>query len=316
MARSYDHHVILGAGGAISRALVPELLRNRQQVTLVSRSGRPVEGARSIAADILDDDALEEAVPEGSAVYLLVGLPYRAVVWEEAWPQIMRKVIRVCSEKRALLVFFDNVYMYGPVDGPMTEQTPHNPTSRKGAVRAEIVETLDREVSAGSLSAIVARSADFYGPGAERNGIMNLLIIEKLLAGKAAQWVADADVLHSVTYTTDCGRAVPLLVADETSYNQVWHMPTASPPITMRRFTEIAAREIGAKPKLSVLSPWMLRLAGIFDRTVRELPEMLYQNDRDYIFDSSKLTERYAFAPTSYEQGIAETVAYYRSLGG
>jgi nucleoside-diphosphate-sugar epimerase len=281
MARSYDHHVILGAGGAISRALVPELLRNRQQVTLVSRSGRPVEGARSIAADILDDDALEEAVPEGSAVYLLVGLPYRAVVWEEAWPQIMRKVIRVCSEKRA-----------------------------------EIVETLDREVSAGSLSAIVARSADFYGPGAERNGIMNLLIIEKLLAGKAAQWVADADVLHSVTYTTDCGRAVPLLVADETSYNQVWHMPTASPPITMRRFTEIAAREIGAKPKLSVLSPWMLRLAGIFDRTVRELPEMLYQNDRDYIFDSSKLTERYAFAPTSYEQGIAETVAYYRSLGG
>jgi nucleoside-diphosphate-sugar epimerase len=281
MARSYDHHVILGAGGAISRALVPELLRNRQQVTLVSRSGRPVEGARSIAADILDDDALEEAVPEGSAVYLLVGLPYRAVVWEEAWPQIMRKVIRVCSEKRA-----------------------------------EIVETLDREVSAGSLSAIVARSADFYGPGAERNGIMNLLIIEKLLAGKAAQWVADADVPHSVTYTTDCGRAVPLLVADETSYNQVWHMPTASPPITMRRFTEIAAREIGAKPKLSVLSPWMLRLAGIFDRTVRELPEMLYQNDRDYIFDSSKLTERYAFAPTSYEQGIAETVAYYRSLGG
>lgn len=281
MARSYDHHVILGAGGAISRALVPELIRNRQQVTLVSRSGRSVDGARSIAADILDDDALEEAVPEGSAVYLLVGLPYRAVVWEEAWPQIMRKVIRVCSEKRA-----------------------------------EIVETLDREVSAGSLSAIVARSADFYGPGAERNGIMNLLIIEKLLAGKAAQWVADADVLHSVTYTTDCGRAVPLLVADETSYNQVWHMPTASPPITMRRFTEIAAREIGAKPKLSVLSPWMLRLAGIFDRTVRELPEMLYQNDRDYIFDSSKLTERYAFAPTSYEQGIAETVAYYRSLGG
>lgn len=316
MPRSYDNHVILGAGGAIGHALVPELLRNRQNVTLVSRSGRSVAGARSIAADILDYEALEEAVPEGSAVYLLAGLPYRAVVWEEAWPQVMRTVTRVCSEKQALLVFFDNVYMYGPVNGPMTEDTPHNPTSRKGAVRAEIVETLDREVSAGSLSAIVARSADFYGPGAERNGIMNQLIIEKLLAGTAAQWVADADVPHSVTYTTDCGRAIPLLVADETSYNQVWHMPTASPPITMRRFTEIAADEIGAKPKLTVLKPWMLRLAGIFDRTVRELPEMLYQNDRDYIFDSSKFTERYAFAPTAYEQGIAETVAYYRSLGG
>ena len=181
MARSYDDHVVLGAGGAIGHALVPELLRNRQSVTLVSRSGRSVEGTRSVTADVLNYETLEAAVPEGSAVYLLVGLPYRAAVWEEVWPRVMRNVIRVCSEKHALLVFFDNVYMYGPVDGPMTEQTPHNPKSRKGAVRAEIVEALDREVSAGSLEAIVARSADFYGPGAEANGVPNLLILEKLL---------------------------------------------------------------------------------------------------------------------------------------
>ena len=316
MARSYDDHVVLGAGGAIGHALVPELLRNRQSVTLVSRSGRSVEGARSVTADVLNYETLEAAVPEGSAVYLLVGLPYRAAVWEEVWPRVMRNVIHVCSEKHALLVFFDNVYMYGPVDGPMTEQTPHNPKSRKGAVRAEIVEALDREVSAGSLEAIVARSADFYGPGAEANGVPNLLILEKLLSGRPAQWLADVDVAHSLTYTTDCGRAISLLVADETSYNQVWHMPTATPPLTIRQFTEIAAQTIDAKPKLSILPPWMLRLAGIFDKTIRELPEMVYQYDRDYVFDSSKFTQRYSFSPTPYEQGIAETVAYHRGLRG
>ena len=35
---------------------------------------------------------------------------------------------------------------------------------------------------------------------------------------------------------------------------------------------------------------------------------MLYQNDSDYLFDSSKFESRFRFAPTPYEEGIRETV--------
>jgi len=311
---TYGNHVILGAGGAISRALVPELLRNKQNVLLVSRSGTAMDGTRGVRADVTDAKAVAEAVPEESVVYLLVGLRYDVRVWRELWPRIMENMIKVCREKNALLVFFDNVYAYGPVKGPMTEQTPHKPTSKKGEIRARIADQLIDAYCSGSMRGIIARSGDFYGPGAEKTGIPNLLVVERLLAGKSAQWLADLDTLHSLTYTIDCGRALPLLVADETAYNQVWHLPTAHPPITMRRFIELAAGEIGVDPKLSVLSGWMVRLGGLFDRAIKELPEMLYQNRYDYVFDSTKFEKHFSFDPTPYEQGTADTMSYHRRL--
>lgn len=308
----YTNHVILGAGGAISRSLIPELLRYNQNVVAVSRSGHETAGTQSVAADLLDYNALRDAVPEGSAVYLLAGLPYDARVWSEQWPTIMSNTIQACEETGSLLVFFDNVYMYGDVDGAMTEQTPHQPVSKKGAIRAEVVEQLQDAYAGGRINAVVARSADFYGPGADKNGIPNLLVFDRLNRGKTAQWPANADVPHSFTYTSDCGRALPMLVWDETAHNRVWHLPTANPPITGRRFVEIAAEQFDQPGKVSLLKPWMLRTVGLFDRTVKELVEMNYQNTSDYIFDSSAFEEHFAFTPTSYEQGIAETANYYQ----
>ena len=312
MSREYSRHVVVGSGGAIAYSLVPQLLSEKKRVTVVSRSGRVVAGADAIAADASDYQELAAVIPEESAVYVLVGLPYRISVWRAQWPPLIENVIRVCAEKRALLVFFDNVYMYGPVQGEMTETAPHRPTSEKGKVRAQVADMLLEAFSSGRVNGVIARSADFYGPGADLNGIPNVVILERLLAGKSAQWIIDADKVHSLTYAPDCGRALPLLVADESSYNQVWHLPTARQPITMRRFAEIAADEVGSPARVSVLPKWMLKLVGLFDKTLRELPEMGYQNDRDYIFDSSKFERHFDFEPTSYEQGIRETIAYYR----
>lgn len=309
---SYAKHVILGAGGAITQALVPELLRNKQEVTLVSRRGTEIVGTSGVSADVTDYEALKRCVPENSVVYLLVGLPYDSRIWSEQWPKIMDNVITVCKEQGALLVFFDNVYMYGRVEGPMTEGTPHRPVSKKGEIRARIAEQLQREYDSGGIKAIIARSADFYGPGAERTGIPNLLIFEKLLKGSKAQWLADADKPHSLTYTSDCGRGLYLLVGDEKSYNQVWHLPTARPALTARQLAQIAAEELGVQPRIGALSPWMVAAGGLFDRTIKELSEMLYQNKEEYIFDSSKFEEHFSFTPTSYKQGIEETINYYR----
>jgi len=314
MPRHFENHVVLGAGGAIANALVPQLLRDGERVVLVSRHGTKVEGTESASADATIYDEVLRAVPDGSVVYLLVGLPYDVRIWREQWPRIMSNAIRVCAEKRALLVFFDNVYMYGPVEGPMTEATPYAPTSKKGEIRARIATQLMDECAAGKLHAIIARSADFYGPGAEKTGIPNVLVIERLLAGKSAQWPGSVDRVHSLTYTTDCGKALPLLAADETAYDRIWHLPTAHPPLTMQRFIELAAAAAGGKPKRMVLPRWMIAAGGLFDRTIKELGEVLYQDDHDYVFDSSKIEGRFGLSPTPYEQGIVETVEHYRRL--
>ncbi|MFW5694419.1 MAG: NAD-dependent epimerase/dehydratase family protein [Alkalispirochaeta sp.] len=307
-------HVILGAGGAISRAVVPELVRNGHTPILVSRRGTYLPGGRAVAADISDYHALFEIVPEGSTVYLLAGLAYDHRIWEEVWPQIMDTVIRVCQEKQALLVFLDNVYMYGPVDGPMTEETPHNPTSRKGAVRAKIADHMTEAWESGRIHGVIARSADFYGPGAERTSPVNMLLVDRLIRGKKPKWLVDSDMPHSLTYTSDCGRALPLLVDDRSAHNSVWHLPTAHPALTGYELARLVATIVDSPPRLSVLSTGALRLGGLFDRTIRELLEMTYQNDRAYLFDSSRFEEHFGFTPTSYEHGLRETINYHRQM--
>jgi nucleoside-diphosphate-sugar epimerase len=313
MVKHFDSHIVLGGGGAIANALVPELLKRDGRVVLVSRHGTNLPGTASAVADVTSYDAVARVVPEGSAVYLLVGLPYDLRVWREQWPRIMSTAIRVCSEKRALLVFFDNVYMYGRVAGAMTEETPYAPSSKKGEVRARIATQLMDESAGGKLHAVIARSADFYGPGAGKSGVPNMLIIERLLSGSRAQWPGRVDRAHSLTYTLDCGRALALLATDERAYDQVWHVPTARPPITAQRFIELAATAIHAKPRHMTLSRWMIGVGGLFDRTVKEVGEMMYQNEDDYIFDSTKIERTFGLLPTPYEVGIVETVEHHRA---
>ena len=47
----------------------------------------------------------------------------------------------------------------------MTEETPMNPVSKKGKVRAEIAKMLMDAVEKKNVKAIIARAPDFYGPG-------------------------------------------------------------------------------------------------------------------------------------------------------
>jgi nucleoside-diphosphate-sugar epimerase len=100
-------------------------------------------------------------------VYLLAGLDYNRKIWRAEWPVIMRNTIDACKAAGARLIFFDNVYMYGRVDGSMTESTPYNPCSAKGKIRAEIDEMLLKEMKSGEIKAMIATSADFYGPRKE-----------------------------------------------------------------------------------------------------------------------------------------------------
>lgn len=306
-------HTILGAGGAVSDALTRELLSRQLPVRLVSRHPAPRTDVSCMAADLTDPAETLRAVTGSSIVYLCVGLPYNFSIWRRDWPKIMNNTIEACTKTQARLIFFDNVYMYGHVDGPMTEETPYDPSSRKGDLRARIATQIMSEVRKGNITAIIARSADFYGPGTGKTSVPDILVFQRLLKGQRAQWLVNADAPHSLTYVPDAARALALLATDANAWNQVWHLPTAAPAITGRAFIEEAARILGKQPGCTVLPPWMIRLGGFFDRPTAELYEMLYQYAYDYQFDSTKFQKAYRFTPTTYEEGIKATALSYMS---
>jgi len=174
--------------------------------------------------------------------------------------------------------------------------------------RRQIVDMMMSEIKNGKLKGLIARSADFYGPHNAKS-MLQETVFKNLKKGKRPNWMIDADKLHSFTYTPDAAKAVAVLGNTPDTWNQVWHMPTSAEKLTARQIIDLFNKEMGTAKKVQVLPLWMLKLLGLFIPILREMPEMMYQNDRDYFFDSSKFNNRFSFTPTSYAQGVKKTVA-------
>jgi nucleoside-diphosphate-sugar epimerase len=300
---------ILGANGTIGSVLTKELVNYTNKIRLVSRNPRKVNESDDLfPADLSNPAFVDKAVEGSDVVYLVLGFDYNLKVWEEKWPALMRATINACIKHNARLVFFDNVYMYDINSIPhMTEESEYNPPSRKGAVRKQISQMLMDEVKAGKLMALIARSADFYGPRNDKS-FANEMVYKNFLKGKRANWFIDADKKHSFTYTPDAAKATALLGNTDDAYNTIWHLPTDKNTITGREFVELFSKEMKVSNKLFVMPMWMLRLAGIFVPVLKEMKEMMYQYDRDYFFDSSKFDKRFNFKTTTYQEGVRMTV--------
>lgn len=301
---------ILGSGGAVGVSLAKTLTKHTNNIKLVSRKPEKINPSDElVSADLLNLDDTRRAVKGSSVAYLTVGLKYDLDVWRKSWPTIMQNVITACKEHDCRLVFFDNIYMYDKhnLDG-MDEETPVNPPSEKGKVREEIANMVMDAVKAEELTALIARSADFYGPGIKGTSILTETVIKPLSKGKKANWLGSVDAKHSFTYVPDAAEATALLGNTEDAYNQIWHLPTAKNPPTGKEWIKAIAEEFGVKPKYRGVSKFMVRIIGLFDSTMSELVEMYYQYDRNYIFDSSKFENHFDFTPTPYAEGIRKTV--------
>ncbi|PVD50339.1 NAD-dependent dehydratase [Terrimonas sp.] len=302
---------ILGSGGDIGNLLAKELKQYTNKIRLVARNPQQVNGDDELyATNLLNAGETDAAIKGSEVAYLTVGLKYDLNVWQKQWPVIMQNVIEACIKHHCRLVFFDNVYMYDKTAIPgMTEQSPINPPSKKGKVRAQLVQMINKAMAEKGLKAIIARSADFYGPGA-KNGILNILVINNYIKGKTANWQSNAHKIHSATYTPDAAKATAILGNTESAYNQVWHLPTTAERLTGKQIIELAAQIAKRKPSYMVLRPFLMAVIGLFSTQIKELVEMQYQNNQDYFFSSEKFNKAFRFTPTSFKDGIRQTMEF------
>jgi nucleoside-diphosphate-sugar epimerase len=301
-------HTILGARGVIGRELSRALSADSIPVRQVSRAPQrrdPSDEVRS--ADLLDAQGTDRALAGSDVAYLVAGLKYDTAAWQDQWPRIMRNVIDACSRHNCKLVFFDNVYAYGRVNGVMTEETPFNPTSKKGEVRAKIATMLLDAMRAGTVRGMIVRAADFYGPHALLS-MTHAVVFERIRDGKTPQWIGNPNAVHTFTFTPDAGRGVAKLGQSDKAYGQTWHAPTTKEPLTAADFVKVACTLAKRPYKLQRVPRVMLKLMALFVPVLRENMEMMYQFDDDYRFDSSKIEREYGLVPTPYSDGISATL--------
>ena len=116
--------------------------------------------------DAADPAFCAEAARGAATVYHCMNPPYSTRVWAELVPRYMENLLAASAKAAARLVVLDNLYMLGRPGGrAFDEDTPMNPCSRKGEIRARAAERLFAAHRQGDVVATAGRASDFYGPG-------------------------------------------------------------------------------------------------------------------------------------------------------
>jgi nucleoside-diphosphate-sugar epimerase len=302
--------LVIGAG-AVGTATARLLAERGDDVRLVTRSGGGPEhpAIERVAADATDGDALAQLAAGATAIYSCAGPAYPR--WATDWPPLAAGLLRAAETSGAVLVTTGNLYGYGAVDGPMTEDLPLRPNSEKGRIRVRIWEQALAAHRAGRIRTAEVRGSDYLGAGAVSP--MTVLVLPKVLVGKRASVPADLDAPHSWTYTGDVAGTLVAVASDQSSWGRAWHVPTGPP----RSFREVAARatELAGLPGplLSAMPYPVLWIGGLFDPMARAVRETQYQFRGPFVLDSTAATEAFGISPAALDDVLRETIADLRT---
>jgi nucleoside-diphosphate-sugar epimerase len=288
-------NVVVGAGGA--GVATAELLAGAgHEVRLLTRrgSGPSHPRIRRVALDATNRSDLIAALSGASALFNCAAPPYHQ--WPTQLPPLAAALLDAAIRAQVDYVMLGNLYGYGPVDKPMTEDLPMQPNSVKGALRAQMWADAKAAHDAGRVRVTEVRASDFIGRGAM--SVFTIMVAPKVLARKPALFPADLDVPHSWTGTIDAARALVTVADGGHGWGRPWHAPT-NPPVSPRDLAVTLARLAGARaPKLYRMPRWLLSAAALSSKVVRELPEMQYQLQNPFIVDSSPIQRDFGLSPT------------------
>lgn len=303
-------HVIFGTG-PLGSWTARALLALGRRVRVVNRSGRAPHLPDTVElrpGDAYDRRFAREVTRGATVVYQCAQPSYAD--WVERFPPLQQSILEAAAANGARLVVGDNLYMYGDTGGqPITEELPYRAQTRKGRARAQMAEAVLAAHRAGTIKAALGRASHFFGP--EDPNYLQLWFL-RALRGQSAQMLGRLDVAHSFSYVPDFGRAMAILGTRDEALGRAWHIPSP-PPVTQQELLALIGAAVGHPVKAMVASPLLLRVLGLFNPTMGETVEMLYEWQQPFVLDSSRFERTFGMAPTPLPQMVAETVAWARA---
>ncbi|WP_162458321.1 NAD-dependent epimerase/dehydratase family protein [Pseudactinotalea terrae] len=303
-------HVVLGAG-PIGRAVVTRMLAARHEVTVVTRSGTEIPGTDAVRLAGADP-RLREVLEGAASLVIATNPPYPE--WEKEWPPLIDNVIEQAAATGADIVLIGNLYGYAPGTSPMTSATPLAPTTRKGAVRARMWETLMDAHRAGRVRVTEIRASDYCGPEslATQGAHVGARFVDPILAGRTAYVVGEPDAPHTWTAVGDIAATVMAVLGTDVGWGRAWIVPTEPPRSLNQVAADIAAAaglpRVRVRQYPAVLS-WLM---GVLVPMMRELREISYQHVEPFVSDGSDTTDLLGVTATPWNEVISSTVAAAR----
>lgn len=298
--------VVIGSG-PVGGTLAALLAAQGERVRLITRSGSGPEhpAVERVALDASDREALRAATTGATVIYNAAN-PSSYATWPRVWPPLAGSILAAAEAHGATLGIVGNLYAYGPVDGPMTEDLPLAATDVKGRLRAQMWEDALASHEAGRIRAVEVRAGDYIGAG----GTSHVGRAADLLArGRRVTVIGSLDQPHTWTSSRDTARTLATLAADPAAHGRAWHVPSNAPRTQREVITELAAAAGLPEPKVAAVPHAIVTAIGLFVPEMREVARMSYQFERPFVLDDGATRARFGLAPTPWEDLLAEVVA-------
>ncbi|HEU4536895.1 MAG TPA: NAD-dependent epimerase/dehydratase family protein, partial [Polyangiaceae bacterium] len=311
-------HVIFGAGQIGSR-LASVLAARGLRVRVVRRGSAPVAltpvalppeavapGAaarvESVSGDASDQAFAARAAAGAAVIYDCMNPPYHR--WPELLLPMARGPLHAAASAGARLVALDCLYMYGRPEGPLREDSPLAPCSKKGALRVALAELRLEAHRRGDARVTIGRASDFFGADLPFS-FWGDRFYARVLAGKPAECLGDPDMPHAYTYVDDVARALATLGERDEALGRVWHLPTNRAEST-RALVARLGRALGVRAEVARVPRLALRAIGLFSPFVREAVEMAYQWEAPFELDDARFRAAFGYGPTPIDEAVAQ----------
>lgn len=309
-------HVVFGSG-QIGTPLTKILLEQGHDVRVVRRSaGATTPGATLVQGDAGDAAFVTEVTRDAAVLYHVMNPPYFMADWTRELPRLASSLIAAAGRNHARLVVLDNLYMLGKPNGRrLSEALPSNPCSRKGEVRAQVAAQYFDAHKQGAARVISGRASDFYGP-LGLGTYFGEMLWKRVFAGKSAQVITNPDTLHTYHFTHDVAAGLATLGgAPDDAYGKWWMLP-AAPAISTRAMIAELTNDQPKPVAIERLPKVMLSALGLFMPMLKELGEMNYQWEEDFVVDDTRFREGFGAKATPILDGARATAAWAKAAFG
>ena len=230
--------------------------------------------------------------------------------WPELFPAITYGIMKGAISAQANLVYGDNLYMYGQVNGPIKENSPYNAKGPKGITRGEMADKLIQAHNDGKVKVAIGRASDFFGPRV-LNSFLGERVFIPAIKGEAINLLGRIDQPHTFTYIKDFAKGLVTLSENETAFGEVWHIPSAE-TISTQRFLRRVFSATETIPPVKTAPKFIVNIMALYNPIIRELKEVLPNYQLPYVVDHSKFERAFGNHSTPHKIAIKETISWYK----